>query len=690
VGWFRVTAAALVLWCGLAGGGLAQSPPASPQPLPKEQFDALVEAVKRAVAEEFKAQGPPAKAEPAKPGSPSPSAADDADKPALLTLFGQDLVKVLAATPVLIDSLADVPKALDESSTGGRGARSFLLMLLATVAAALFVEAALRAAVARVKERWAAYAIPEKGMRSLSYLLLLALLDGLPVLGLWLTGQLAVGAALPVAALQQRFAYAAVTALLIWRVYALVLRLIVRPDLPAARLCDIDDGEARRFYRRVLVVLAVIIFMRLLVSLLVTTGTPDSAIAASRLVTTPVGLALLLWLVVGSKEAAYQWLGGLGRAARFAGFIGRHWVGIMVPFVVAIVATQFYGAITGHRDVPTALLLTINLMAGLLLFETLLQAFVRRLDSQLAGFTPAASVPTLADIIARCIRVAVLIGVIVLVSESWVVNVLGLVDASAWNHVTREARTAGITLFAAFVAWEMFRYVTDSYMRRHLSGEAASTATRVGTLMPLLRVTVAIVLAIVAVLIALENIGVNITPLLAGASVLGLAVSFGSQTLVKDIVSGIFYLTDDAFRVGEYIDCEKAKGTVESFTLRSVRLRNPNGQIHTVPFGELGHVTNFSRDWAGVDFSLRFARDTDLDKLCKATEKISADLMDVPELKDMLLEPLKMKGIAEVADNALVVRFKFVARPGNPSTVQNEAVSRMVRGFPELGVEFAK
>src|SRR5262245_2769141 len=130
VGWFRVTAVALVLWCGLAGAGLAQSPPASPQPLPKEQFDALVEAVKKAVAEELKAQGPPAKGAPAKPESASPSAADDADKPALLTLFGQDLVKVLAATPVLIDSLADLPKALDESTTGGRGVGSFLLILL--------------------------------------------------------------------------------------------------------------------------------------------------------------------------------------------------------------------------------------------------------------------------------------------------------------------------------------------------------------------------------------------------------------------------------------------------------------------------------------------------------------------------------------------------------------------------------
>jgi small-conductance mechanosensitive channel len=460
--------------------------------------------------------------------------------------------------------------------------------------------------------------------------------------------------------------------------------------LPPARLCQVDDTEAVHFYRHIIGPLAVVIFFRLLASVLITTDAPDSAVSALRLLTSPLALVVLIWLVVGSKKAAQQWLGGLGQAARFAGFIGRHWIGLSVSFVVALDVTQIYGAVSGHRDVPAALLLTINLVTGLLLFETLMQSFVRRLDSQLAGFTAASTVPTIADVIARCIRVAVLIGVLVLISESWVVNVLGLVDASAWNRVGREARTAGITLFAAFVLWEMFKYTTDSYLRRQLAGQSASTATRLGTLIPLLRVTVAIVLTIVAVLIALENIGVNVTPLLAGASVLGLALSFGSQALVKDIVSGIFYLTDDAFRVGEFIDCEKAKGTVESFTLRSVRLRNQNGQIHTIPFGELGHVTNFSRDWAAADFSLRFARDTDLDKLREATTKVSADIMEQPALKEVLLEPLKMQGIAEVADNALVVRFKFVAQPGSPGKVQNEAVTRMLRVFPELGIEFAK
>ena len=208
--------------------------------------------------------------------------------------------------------------------------------------------------------------------------------------------------------------------------------------------------------------------------------------------------------------------------------------------------------------------------------------------------------------------------------------------------------------------------------------------------MPLLRIAMAIVIGIVAVLVALDDFGVNITPLIAGASVVGLAISFGSQTLVRDIVSGIFYLGDDAFRVGEYIDCGKAKGTVEGFTVRSIRLRHQNGQVHTIPFGQLGQVTNFSRDWITVKFNLRFARDTDIEKLRKAAKKIGTDMLEIPELKDDILAPFKMQGIADITDNALLARFKFTAKPGNPAGIQREAVKRMIRTFPEMGIEFAK
>ena len=452
------------------------------------------------------------------------------------------------------------------------------------------------------------------------------------------------------------------------------------------------DDNARRVYRLTAAFVLLAIALRIVFRALLDVQAPVDAIAAGRMFAAPVLLAALLWFVVRSRQAMREWLGGLGRTAAVVRFIGDNWVGLMASLFVAFVITQVYGAVSGRTEVPTALYLTINLLIGLLIFETLLQAVVRRLDSQLPGFTPAGKAQKLPDVIARCLRVAVLIGIVAAISESWVVNVLGLVDASAWNKLARASSTAGITLFAAFVLWELFNYGTEAYVARlgRQSAGDASTTSRLDTLMPLLRVTIAIILGIIAILIALEDLGVNITPLLAGASVLGLALSFGSQTLVKDVVSGIFYLADDAFRVGEYVDCGSAKGIVEGFTVRSMRLRSPDGQIITIPFGELGRIANFSRDWASVKFSLRFARDTDLDKLRDATAKIGAQMMEAPELKAEIIEPLKMQGVDEVADNALVIRFKYKARPGNPGAIQNAAVTRMLRALPALGIEFAK
>jgi moderate conductance mechanosensitive channel len=389
----------------------------------------------------------------------------------------------------------------------------------------------------------------------------------------------------------------------------------------------------------------------------------------------------------------------VGRVAPIAGFVGRHWMAVAAPFFVAVVATQIYGVVSGRTGVPSAMILTLNLVAGLLVFETLLQALVRRLDSQLPGFTPASDQPKLPDVVARCLRVAVLIAIIVLLTESWVVDVLRLVNESAWDRLTRAGRTVGITLFAAFVVWELFRYATDAYVRglsrKNAGGDGANPgtgaiATRFDTLMPMIRITVAIIIGTITLLIALGDLGVDIGPLLAGASVVGLAISFGSQTLVRDIVSGVFYLADDAFRVGEYIDCGRAKGTVEGFTLRSIRLRHQDGQIHTIPFGSLGQITNFSRDWTAVKFTLPFARNTDIEKLRTAAKKIGADMMEEPEFKAQLIDPFKMQGVADVTDSALLVRFKFTSLPGNPSAIQNQAVTRLLGALPELGIELSK
>ena len=148
-------------------------------------------------------------------------------------------------------------------------------------------------------------------------------------------------------------------------------------------------------------------------------------------------------------------------------------------------------------------------------------------------------------------------------------------------------------------------------------------------------------------------------------------------------------MSDDAFRVGEYIDTGRLKGTVERVTLRSVRLRHQNGQIHTIPFGQLNAITNFSRDWQTVKFNLRLSRDTDLEKTRKTVKRVGQEMAQDPEFGKEFLLPLKLQGMAEITDSALVVRLKFTVRPSNPSVVQREALKRLHRAFAQDGIEFA-
>ena len=207
--------------------------------------------------------------------------------------------------------------------------------------------------------------------------------------------------------------------------------------------------------------------------------------------------------------------------------------------------------------------------------------------------------------------------------------------------------------------------------------------------MPLLRAMAGSVILVVGGLLVLSELGVNITPLIAGASVFGLAVSFGSQSLVRDVVSGIFFLAEDAFRIGEYVDCSKVKGTVEGFSVRCLKLRHQNGQLHIVPFGQVMHITNFSRDWTVVKFNLAFAPGTDVELLRKTVKKIGTDMMEEPHFKPILMQPLKMQGVVDIKDTSLIVRFKFMARPKNPSAIQRMAVRRMYESLPTLGIQFA-
>ncbi|WVT75305.1 mechanosensitive ion channel domain-containing protein [Sinorhizobium chiapasense] len=241
--------------------------------------------------------------------------------------------------------------------------------------------------------------------------------------------------------------------------------------------------------------------------------------------------------------------------------------------------------------------------------------------------------------------------------------------------------------------WLSFEALAPS-ARVALPGDSESEtvthqASRLSTILPLVRNLIFGGIFAVTSLVILSALGINIAPLLAGFGVLGLALSFGSQTLVKDVVSGIFFIADDAFRVGEYVDTGKLKGTVERISLRSLRLRHQNGQIHTVPYGQLQAVTNYSRDWSTVKFELKFERDADPEQIRKTIKKVGLAMQEDPEIGGEFLEPLKMQGIQDITESSLVVRLKFTARPGNPSILQREAMKRLLPALRQAGLDLA-
>jgi small-conductance mechanosensitive channel len=269
------------------------------------------------------------------------------------------------------------------------------------------------------------------------------------------------------------------------------------------------------------------------------------------------------------------------------------------------------------------------------------------------------------------------------------------IDISFGRVFTRSALSILVILLLSFIGWQLFKARIDQKLKEEMpdededAEEGGAGGSRIGTLLVLLRKFVLAVMFVMVSLIILSSLGINIGPLIAGAGVLGLAIGFGAQTLVKDIIAGVFFLIDDAFRVGDFIEVGGTKGSVEHISLRSLRLRNPRGPVHTIPFGSMGTVTNNSRDYiiSKLDFRVRY--DTDVDKVRKIIKRINAAISADPEMGPNLLDKIKSQGVRELDDSAMIMRVKFKTIPGEQFVIRREVFRMIQELFHEFGVEFA-
>jgi small-conductance mechanosensitive channel len=295
----------------------------------------------------------------------------------------------------------------------------------------------------------------------------------------------------------------------------------------------------------------------------------------------------------------------------------------------------------------------------------------------------------------RGLRAVLIIGAVFLLAYKWGVDLVGLAGTDTMvTRLVRGAFSAVIILLIAEFVWHLLKAVIDRKLAEAQDPglpdtEEARRRSRVRTLLPIVRNVAFVVMIAIALMMALASLGVEIGPLIAGAGVVGVAIGFGAQTLVRDVISGMFYLLDDAFRVGEYIQSGNYKGTVESFSLRSVKLRHHRGPLYTVPFGALGAVQNMSRDWVIDKLTVGVTYDSDLDKAKKLVKQIGKELAEDPEFASSILQPMKMQGVAQFGDFAVQLQMKMMTRPGEQFTIRRRAYVMIKKAFDANGIKFA-
>lgn len=253
------------------------------------------------------------------------------------------------------------------------------------------------------------------------------------------------------------------------------------------------------------------------------------------------------------------------------------------------------------------------------------------------------------------------------------------------------------TVVVAYIIWALISVAIERKISGH--GEVAQETggdgggaggDRFATLLQLARKFLFGFLVIVVSLIILSSLGIDITPLLAGASVFGLAIGFGAQTLVKDIISGIFFLMDDAFRVNDYIQIGNSMGTVEEISIRALKLRHHRGSLFTIPFGTIGFVTNMSRGFAIMKLEYLVPFDTDVNKIKKIMKRINKEVREDPELDALLLDDIKSQGVKAIEQYGLRMRVKFMTKPGGQWSIRKAVYTKMRKIFKEEGIEFAR
>jgi small-conductance mechanosensitive channel len=509
------------------------------------------------------------------------------------------------------------------------------------------------------------------------------------------------------------------------RVVAASARFAIAPRAPTLRLPPIGDAVAVTLYRRLVWISAAIVVAVLVLDLFEKLGMEEGLMLLTGRIVSFSVIAFVITIIWHDRKA----IAGLIQSGSnpdaeplspVKRLLAANWHILAICYVAGVFT---FGSIqtllTGERVTGPGVASVVVLLA-IPFVDWIMQAGLKRLlraperpaeessrekpieeDEVLDAEIEAKSDQAESEyfpVLLRNLRIILAIAAAVILAKVWNIDLGGMAAVGMGEKVTSAIFDIFITVVLASAIWGIVKTAigqkigTPATDAEAMEGGDPGGAgkTRLETLLPLFQKFLFITLLVIVTLIVLSELGVDIGPLIAGAGIVGIAIGFGAQTLVRDIVSGVFFLIEDAFRVGEYIDIGGGiRGMVEDISIRSFRLRHHNGPIHTVPFGGVKTLTNFSRDWVIMKLEMRLPFETDIEQVRKIVKKVGVELMNDPVNGPNFLQPLKSQGVNRMDDSAFIFRMKFMAKPGEQFLLRREVYRRVQEALAAQDIHFA-
>ncbi|MGB0865702.1 MAG: mechanosensitive ion channel family protein [Granulosicoccaceae bacterium] len=498
-------------------------------------------------------------------------------------------------------------------------------------------------------------------------------------------------------------------ALILFRVVATVSRNVFSPHHKELRMVSLDCRDATNVYRWSMLFITMMYFggatltylMRSDMDKLLATGLiiPYSLILNGLLIGAAwfFRKAIVRMFLDADEHQSHQ------EIVQQQGFAKQTfiqiWPALFTAWMFAIWGSWLFNTFMGNQDAASSISIAWWVTLVFPILDRVVFAILKNVSHiewlQSPFFEQRAKV--FRKVVQTGFRAVALITAIVTAFYAWGFETGGLVSMTMGTDRLWRLIDILITICFVYIVWTLI----SAYIERKLPVEETALASLEGdaggggasrseTLLPLIRSILNVVFVIFLILSVLHSMGISIAPVLAGAGVVGIAIGFGAQKLVQDILSGMFFLIDDAFRRGEYIEIENLRGTVEQISLRSMQLRHHLGAVQTIPYGEIKTVRNLSRDWVTMKLELRLPYETDIEKVRKIIKKTGQKMLENEEWGQNFILPLKSQGVMRVDDSALIVRMKFTSKPGEQWVLRREAYRLVRDALEEQGIYFAR